>query len=340
MVTMSDVARVANVSATTVSHVINKSRKVDPETERAVRDAIEATGYSGDGIARSLRTGSTETIGLAMSAISNPYFGEVVHAMERGATEQGYTLLLADTHDDPEREQRAIRDLLSHRVDGIIMAPSPDPDVALATIARRKVPIVLIDRVPDQEVPGVDAIGVQNAEPVAELVDHLVVTHGHRRIGMIAPQEGLITTRERIEGYELGLRRNGIPLDADLLVHGGSPDDDITERAVAKLLDLDQPPTALLLGNNVITIATMSALRQRRMMPPEGIATVSFDDFPWADSFHPRLTTMSQPVDELGARSVSLLLERIADPELAPRHIRMAATFRVRESCGCPDDSL
>ena len=110
MVTMSDVARVANVSQTTVSHVINGTRRVNPETEQAVRAAIEATGYSGDEIARSLRTGTTQTIGLAMSAISNPYFGDVVHAMERGATDRGYSLVLTDTHDVPEQELRAVRE--------------------------------------------------------------------------------------------------------------------------------------------------------------------------------------------------------------------------------------
>src|ERR687888_535300 len=108
MITMADVARVAGVSISTVSHVVNGTRKVSLETERAVRDALQATGYTHDRIARSLATGRTRTIGLAMSAISNPYFAELAHAIEREAARDGYTLLLADTHDDPERELRAI----------------------------------------------------------------------------------------------------------------------------------------------------------------------------------------------------------------------------------------
>jgi LacI family transcriptional regulator len=318
VVTMSEVARVANVSQTTVSHVINKTRKVNPETERVVLEAIEATGYSGDEIARSLRTGTTQTIGLAMSAISNPYFGDVVHAMERGATEKSYTLLLTDTHDDPDQELRAVRDLVSHRVDAVV----------------RKVPLVLVDRVPDETRPGVDAIGVSNVEPVATLVDHLA-GHGHRRIAIVAPRRGIITTNERIAGYLLGLERNGIAPDEALIVHGGSQDDDATDRAIASLLQSTDPPTALVLGNNVITVAAIAALRRRGIVPPEGMATASFDDFAWADFFRPRLTAMSQPVDMLGTEAIRMLLERIAEPGLAARHKRLDPVLQVRESCGC-----
>src|SRR6476646_8140975 len=125
--TMADVAQVAGVSTSTVSHVLNGTRKVSEATERAVRAAIHTTGYTHDRIARSLATGKTRTIGLAMSAISNPYFAELAHAIEQEAARAGYSLLLADTHDDPERELRAIRDLLGRRVDGAILAPSPEP---------------------------------------------------------------------------------------------------------------------------------------------------------------------------------------------------------------------
>src|SRR4029079_15318744 len=128
--TMADVAQVAGVSTSTVSHVLNGTRKVSEATERAVRDAIQATGYTHDRIARSLATGRTRTIGLAMSAISNPYFAELAHAIEHEAAHAGYSLLLADTHDDPERELRATRDPLGRRVDGVILAPSSEPTPA------------------------------------------------------------------------------------------------------------------------------------------------------------------------------------------------------------------
>lgn len=335
MVTMSDVARVANVSASTVSHVINKTRRVNPETEKAVREAIEATGYAADSVARSLRTGRTHIIGLAMTAISNTYFGDVVHALERTVTNRGYSLILTDTHDTPERELAALRALLSHRVDGIVLAPSAAPQAAYAQLARRKVPLVLIDRVPEDLLVNIDAVGVHNVEPIATLVEHLVVVHGHSHIGMLAPKAGIITTLERVAGFRLGLERNGLDPGQAPVEHGGESAEQ-TAAALARMLDVRHPPTALVLGNNMVTVATISELRKRGITPPRGIATVSFDDFPWADSFQPRLTTMSQPVDELGSIAVQLLLERIADPGLDARHVRLEPTFEVRESCGCP----
>jgi LacI family transcriptional regulator len=335
VVTMSDVARVANVSASTVSHVINKTRKVNPETEKAVREAIEATGYAADAVARSLRTGRTHIIGLAMTAISNTYFGDVVHALERTVTDRGYSLILTDTHDTPERELRALHALLAHRVDGIVLAPSAAPHAAYAQLARRKVPLVLIDRVPEEFLVNVDAVGVQNVEPIATMVEHLAVVHGHTRIGMLAPKAGIITTQERIAGFRLGLERNGIDPSEAPVEHGGESSEQ-SAAALARILDVPHPPTALVLGNNMVTVAIISELRKRGITPPRGIATVSFDDFPWADSFQPRLTTMSQPVDELGSIAVQLLLERIADPGLDARHVRLEPTFKVRESCGCP----
>ncbi|HAM28231.1 MAG TPA: LacI family transcriptional regulator [Microbacteriaceae bacterium] len=334
MVTMSDVARVADVSASTVSHVINKTRKVLPDTEKAVLAAIEATGYWGDGIARSLRKGTTETIGLAMSAISNPYFGDVVHAIEQSVSKAGYSLLLADTHDDPAREKRAVKDLLSHRVDAMIVAPSSDPEAILDTLSKRSIPTVLIDRVPDEIRTGMDAIGVINDEPTAKLVDHLAQL-GHTRIATITSRTGLTTTTERLHGYWTGIDRNGLARDPDLVRVGDDGTGEAVELAVAELLALSAPPTAIVMGNNQVTIATMAALRNRRMSVPADIALVAFDDFPWADLFHPRLTTMSQPVEELGAQAVKMLLERLDNRDLPSRHIRLEPTFMHRESCGC-----
>jgi len=336
MVTMSDVARVADVSTSTVSHVINKTRKVLPETERAVLAAIESTGYWGDGIARSLRKGTSQTIGLAISAMSNPYFSDVVHAIERNISNAGYSLLLADTHDDPEREKRAVRDLMSHRVDAMIVAPSDSRSSILDTLSARSIPTVLLDRIPETTRPGMDAIGVVNDEPNAQLVDHLAQI-GHTRIATITSRPGLTTTAERLSGYWMGIDRNGLVRDTDLVRVGDDGSGEGTESAVSELLALPRPPTAIIVGNNKVTIATMAALRRRQMSVPADIALVAFDDFPWADLFHPRLTAISQPIEELGSTAVELLLQRLRDPSLPPRHIRLQPTLMHRESCGCTE---
>ena len=144
----------AGVSTATVSHVLNNTRKVNPSTAAAVREAMAHTGYVNDGVARAMRTGATRTIGLAMSAISNPYFGDVVHSIEEMLTQQDYSLLLADTHDNPDSEKRAIGDLLRQRPAGIILAPSAYPGDVVTAVAARKIPLVCIDRV----IPGIDSL--------------------------------------------------------------------------------------------------------------------------------------------------------------------------------------
>ena len=327
---MADVARAAGVSTSTVSHVLNGTRKVSEETERAVRDAIQATGYTHDRIARSLATGRTRTIGLAMSAISNPYFAELAHAIEQEAAHAGYSLLLADTHDDPERELRATRDLLGRRVDGVILAPSAEPVAALDLLRKRGVATVLIDRFMPVDL---DQIATENATPTALLVEHLAEL-GHKRIGMIAGLQGLSTSEERIAGYRRGLDSASIEFDPDLVVRGDS-DAEHARTAVLRLLALERPPTALVVSNNRMTIGAMQALRDAALTVPDDIALVGFDDFEWADLFHPRLTSIAQANTEIGQQSVAMLLSRLANPELAVRKVQLEPKFVHRESCGC-----
>jgi len=335
--TMKDVARVANVSQSTVSHVLNKTRKVSPETERAVLDAVALVGYSGDGVARSLRTGSTLTVGLAIAAISNPYFADVVHAIEPRIAEAGYSLLLADTHDDPEFEGRVVREFLSRRVDAMIIAPSANAGPSLGQLSRRGVPAVLIDRLPPDLQEGWDAVGTENYESTASLVDHLA-EHGHQRIALVTSHPGLSTTGERTAGYTMGLARHGLTSGQDLIRAGDDGEHDpgkVTDEAIRDLLSLADPPTAIVLGNNKVGIEAIRALQKLKLRIPEDIAVAMFDDFPWSDLFRPRMTAMSQPLDELGAQAVSMLLGRLAGDTTPPRQLRLRPTLRIRESCGC-----
>jgi LacI family transcriptional regulator len=330
---MLEVARAAGVSQSTVSHVINKTRRISPSTERSVRQAIESTGYTNDGVARSLRTGQTHMIGLAISAISNPYFGEVVRAMERESVQAGYALLLVDTHDDPEREREALSQLMVRRVDGVIVATASSSATALRQLLRRGTPTLLFDRVPSDALSlGIDAIAVENLEAVAALVDHLA-EHGHRRIGLIAGLASLTSTEERVQGYRLGLERNGLE-DSPALVEYGDSDLERIASAVGALIDGPDPCTALITGNNVTTISTMAALAQRGMEVPDDVALAAFDDFAWAEYFHPRLTAVRQPLDQLGRRSIALLLDRMADPDRPPRDERLTPELVIRDSCG------
>lgn len=336
MVTMRDVAREAGVSQTTVSHVVNGSRFVSPQVEQAVRDAIERTGYVNDGIARSLKTGRSQTIGLAMSAMSNPYFASLVHVVERAVADAGYSLLLVDTHDDPVRERAAVGELLARRPDGILLATSGDPVATIGLIAARDVPVVFIDRVPDAELDGAsealnfDAVGVENVSPLIELIEGLV-TEGHRRIAFVSGQGGLPTTDERIVGYKTGLERCGLVFDEGLLVSGYDADDPGRD-AVAHLLGLAEPPTVVITGNDQLTIGTLRHLQIAGLQVPDDIALAAFDDFEWADLFSPRLTAIRQPVAEIGDRAVATLLSRLSDRTQSPSRVRLDAQVMWRDS--------
>jgi len=331
MATMADVARMAGVSTATVSHVLNGTRPVRASTREQVLSAVAATHYTPNTVARSLATARTTTMGLVLSAISNPYFGELLSAAESAAAAAGYTLLLVDPHEDPDYELTVVTRLHHHRVDGVVLAPSARPDDTLAYLARHQVPTVLLDRLIDA---GHDQVGPENRASTAGLTGHLA-DHGHTRIGLVAGLDGLSTTTERREGYRDALRSRGLPVDPELEV-GGASETVAARRATHRLLALDDRPTAIVAGNNSMTIGVMQALRDAGLEVPRDVAVAAFDDFAWADLFAPRLTVAAQPFDEIATTAVRLLLDRIAEPDAPPTTRRLLPRLVVRESCGCP----
>ncbi|MFI5682746.1 LacI family DNA-binding transcriptional regulator [Streptomyces sp. NPDC051636] len=338
MPTMADVARSAGVSVATVSHVLNGTRPVLPRTRQAVLDAIDELGYTHNTLARSLVTSRTRSVGLAVSAISNPYFTEILQGVEAAALEEGYSLLIADPHDDPAHERKVVQLLHERRVDGMIVAPSADPRDLVAYLGRHTVPTVFLDRVIDDRkdtAPRFDQVCADNTEPMTRLVTHLAGL-GHRRIGLVAGLPGLSTTSERITGYRHGLAAAGLAHDERLVVSGNSESAG-AERATAALLALTPAPTALLTANNAMTIGALRALRERGLSVPEDIALCCFDDFAWADLFSPRLTAIAQPSREIGAQAVRVLLDRLAAPAAPARTVRLPCSFIHRTSCGCPE---
>ncbi|MFI9252385.1 LacI family DNA-binding transcriptional regulator [Streptomyces sp. NPDC053069] len=351
MTTMADVARSAGVSVATVSHVLNGTRPVLPHTRQAVLDAIDALGYTPNTLARSLVTSRTRSIGLAVSAISNPYFTEILQGVEATALEAGYGLLIADPHDDPGHERKVVQLLHERRVDGMIVAPSAHPHELVGYLRRHAVATVFLDRTIDADVrdgtavgggapgggtPWYDQVCADSAEPTARLVTHLAGL-GHRRIGLVAGLPGLSTTSERVSGYRDGLTAAGLVHDERLLVSGNSESAG-AEQATAALLALPDPPTALVTANNAMTIGTLRALRRHGLSVPGDIALCCVDDFAWADLFSPRLTAIAQPSRELGAQAVQVLLDRLDEPRRPTRTVRLPCAFVHRTSCGCPEE--
>lgn len=331
MATMADVARRAGVVSSTVSHVVNGTRPVSPETAAAVERAMQELGYVPNSVAQSLARAATNTVGLAISSRSNIYFSDIIVAVENACARLGLMVFLADTADDPEQELKLVRALHQRRVDGMILASSGDPEQrAIAYLRENGLPCVLLDRLVSRDF---DQVGVENKNAVKQLVDHLV-WHGHRRIGMLSNQAGFATTNERIEGYRHGLETNGLPWD-DALLELGSPDNAANVQATLRLLDQPNRPTAIVAGNNFATIGVMYAIRERGLRIPQDIALVGFDDFDWADLFEPRLTVIAQPLRQIGELAADMLLQRIKAPTKPKRTIRLKPSLIIRTSCGC-----
>jgi LacI family transcriptional regulator len=335
MATIVDVARRAGVSVSTVSHVVNATRRVNPDTALLVREAIAAVGFRPNALARSLKRASTDSVGIVMSVISNPYFADIVCAIESECARLGLMVFLCDSQDDPDQEIKVIEALHRRRVDGVILAPSPDPERRAAYYLKdNNIPFVIVDRVMAGDF---DQVGIRNKSAMQQLVAHLI-SHGHRRIGFVAGQSGFSTARERAEGYRAALKAAGLPFDESLFV-AGSANTRAAAASVRGFFELANPPTALATGNNMTTIGAMHALRDLGLRVPHDVALAGFDDFEWADYFEPRLTVIAQPCEAIGREAASLLVERIKRIDGPRRKIRLAAKLVLRSSCGCQTPS-
>jgi LacI family transcriptional regulator len=332
MVRMRDVAAAAGVSVTTVSHVLNNTRPVSAELQRRVHDAVAASGYRTNSVARALATRNTMLIGVVMSFLSNPFFAPLVSSIEKTARRHGYTLLLTDNHENATDELTQVRIMLDRRVDGVVLAPaSTHPERILDLLTERGVPAVLVDRFADNRF---DEVGVENVESTASLIQHLV-EHGHTRIGFVSGKAGLSTTTERLDGYRLGLERAGLAYDRRL-VRSGSSRTEPARDAVQAMLDGPEPPTAVVPANNAMTVGVLRGLRDRGLRVPDDVAVAAFDDFAWADLMNPGLTAIAQPIPEMGNVAAKLLIKRIAGYDGPPQQRVLKPALQHRASCGCP----
>ena len=334
MATIVDVARLAGVSTSTVSHVVNATRPVSDPTRRKVMAAIEKTGYQQDSVARALRRARTDSIGLVVSDVAQPVFAAMVRGIEHEATAAGFTLLLANSNEDPEIERRSLQVLTARKVDGLIVAPVGGSDRdALDTLAADGTPLVIMDRLGRS---GADQVGVENIRPMHDLVTHLI-DHGHRRIALAAGDLTVATIAERRQGYLAALDHAGIRADEDYILTGSGLAEE-TRRLARALFEQPDPPTAFVAASTESAVGVLEAAQDRGLEPPRDFAFATFDGFAHADLFHPRITTVTQPAFDIGATTMQLLLDRLAGRGTAhPKTIRLEPEITYRESCGCTD---
>lgn len=325
MATIVEVARLAQVSTSTVSHVLNGTRKVQPSTRKRVLDAIEKTGYRQDTLARAMRRSRTDSIGLVVSDAGEPAFAEMVHGVEQAAAAQGLTLVLANSAEDQERETRAVHTLLGRRVDGLILARCAQSSAeVMQAISAETPPVVLLDRVFDGA--SCDQVGADNRDSMRRLTTHLLA-QGHRSFVVVAGDTRVPTLIERLAGF-----RDAVvgPEAAESVVLEGS--DNAQIRQALRAAVLDGQPTCVIAASSPLAVAALESLRDAGISVPDDMAFATFDGFNHSDLFKPSITTVRQPAFEMGMAAVGMLIDRLAAPGTSPRTTRLNQRLELRSS--------
>lgn len=332
--TIKDVARLARVSTATVSAVVNGTSFVSASPKARVIEAVAELGYAPSGVARSLRTRSTRLIGVVVADITNPFFAEFVRLAGVAAQARGYSVLLCEADHDPAKEQAALRLLAAHRVDGMILAPTGPAEMYFEPpVSSFPKPIVMVDRV----IPGApfDAVSIDNHRAAYDLTRH-ILSLGHIRVAIVAGSRHLANTTDRLSGFVDALAASGLKPDPAHIIYADFRQSQARELCHT-LLDRSDRPTALFVSNNQMMIGAMQAIADLGLSCPADVSLAGIDDFPWADTFAPRLTTQRQPVEALADHALRLLQARMQGSSGMPgEQIVLASQLVIRDSCAPP----
>ncbi|MDS0134054.1 MULTISPECIES: substrate-binding domain-containing protein [unclassified Amycolatopsis] len=273
----------------------------------------------------------TYRIGVAMGVHAHPNSGELLRAIRAAAAQAGCDVVLADTEDTVGEEAAVVRALRADLVDGVLLVPSAGDEAVVNGLVRMGVPTVLVDRVAARN--DVDQVGTENVHAMASLVRHLT-DRRHRKIGLISGDEGLEVSRERIRGYRLGLEQAGLRFNRELVESGFSNAGGAT-RATAKLLDGWPSPTALVVADESMLVGVQYEAHRRGIRIGSELAVVGYGDMDWARRVSPAVTTLVQPIADVGRRAVQLLMSRMADPDRPQESVWLTPKFLHGASCGC-----
>jgi DNA-binding LacI/PurR family transcriptional regulator len=329
-----DIARLANVSHSTVSRALHRSPLVNPETAEKIQQIARELGYRASAVARGLVTRRTWTIGLVVTTIADPFASEVASSIGQAANDMGYAVFLADSNADPHREQQMVQSFAERRVDGIIVTSSRVGALYLPLLSEMRVPIVLVNN----QHPGefVHSVMIDNIPGSIAAAEHLIRL-GHRRIAYLGDQFGYQSDTERGDGYRRALGEAGLPVLPELIVHGNGKPEEAT-RAMEKLLALPDPPTAVVCYNDMTALGAMRAIHRAGRRVPEDISVVGFDDLFLAEYTQPPLTTVRQPMRRMGVLAMESLFRLMAGEESAVS-IMVDAELVVRESTAIRRDN-
>lgn len=314
------------MSNSTVSHVLNDTRFVKEETKKRVLHAITTLGYSPSVAARSLTTNRTQIIGVLIPNAHNIFFGEILRGIEEVLRPANYGIVVCNTDEILEREANYLDLLLRLRVDGILAAAAT---LKWHVLTRAHTPVVFLDR----SFEGMDGpfVGIDNKQAAYQATSHFI-ENGHRKIGLLLGNEQLSTARERLAGFRQALQEHHIPLREEWIIPSVFSIE-AGYKATRQILSLPERPTALLLNNNFLSVAALSALKDFNLHCPEDMSLIGFDDHPWAAVSNPPLTVVRQPTLQLGQIAAQTLLNMINDQPPPEPRIILKAELIVRQSC-------
>jgi LacI family transcriptional regulator, repressor for deo operon, udp, cdd, tsx, nupC, and nupG len=330
-VSIKDIARLAGVSHSTVSRALRKSSLIRFETAERIRQIAESQGYSPSAVARGLVTSKTEAIGVVVTSIADPFNGEVVAGIEELANEQGYTVILANSNAEPDREVAVVRSFQARRVDGILVASSRVGALHTPLLSELQIPIVLLNN--QHPSAFVHSVRFDNEAGAYQAVRHLVGL-GHNNIAYLGDRFGLHSDAERYAGYSRMMAEAGLNIDESLVIRGdGKPAG--ARAAAQQLFSSTAMPTAVFCYNDMTALGVLSEAAAMGIAVPEDLSVIGFDDIFFGSYLNPPLTTVRQPMKELGRRAMQLLLALLRKEE-TERTILVEGELVVRGSTAGP----
>lgn len=328
--TMREVAQLASVSVQTVSCVVNNTGSISPETRERVLQAIEQLNYHRDPIARSMRTGRTQLIGLLVLDITNPVLSRIASAIEAAAYTRSYGVLLYNVSLDKRREHAYLKAVTERLVDGLIIVNAVDRDKTFADIQKSAFPTVLIDCL---ATPSIPSVSVDNHRGAYLVTSHLAQL-GHQRIAHLSGAPALEVARQRILGYQQALNDYGLAYSQ--IIHPPNNRWDYRSGYVAmqQLLQTAPLPTAVFVAGDQMAVGAYRALAEAGLCVPGDMSVIGFDDIEAASYITPPLTTIRQPLEEMGQRALALLFELLDSGRAANRQIILPPELILRQSTG------
>ncbi len=329
-VTIKDVAQASGVSYATVSRVLTGFEFVKETTRQRVMEAVEKSGYVANLHARSLVGGHSQIIGLLVPNLDNGYVGTIMQGIDKALAQANYDLILYTSHRHPGKESFYVNAISNGLTDGLLLVAPLVPATYLEALHDQDFPYVLIDQADAATSSSVQATNWQGAYDATRYL----ISLGHTRIAFIKGEAAVQSAADRLQGYRAALADSGIPVMEELIIHGDYQQQTGYQSA-KRLLRSRQPlPTAIFAANDLTAFGAMDAAREHGLHIPDDISIVGFDDVPQSSFVYPRLTTVRQPLEQMGQTAVKILLERIEDKSLPPQQVALATQLVIRDSCG------